>query len=202
MENKEYKCHLAVVGVHIGVGTEEHDLTGDECRDLLNELSTENRQLKLQNKKYSMMVNANHDLNDEIYGQLTKIEKEYKSILAENEELKEIIEDISGMDKETDIEMQHINNIYKKHGFKGVIEYAKDKLQTFGAVREVDEGLWLFATGGWSDNEHWLHSLKEWSFIYGRGHYCATTTGGGYYYSEEPYARITIRLKREENDRY
>lgn len=89
MTEKRYKCHLASVGVHIGVGTEEHELTGDECRDLLNELSTENRQLKLQNKKYSMMVNANHDLNDEIYGQLTKIEKEYKSILAENEELKQ-----------------------------------------------------------------------------------------------------------------
>ena len=61
MTEKQFKCHLAVVGVHIGVGTDEHDLTGDECRDLLNELSTENRQLKqLQNELYDfrMVYNA------------------------------------------------------------------------------------------------------------------------------------------------
>lgn len=61
MTEKQFKCHLAVIGVHIGVGTDEHDLTGDECRDLLNELSTENRQLKqLQNELYDfrMVYNA------------------------------------------------------------------------------------------------------------------------------------------------
>ena len=56
MAEKQFKCHLAVVGVHIGVGTDEHDLTGDECRDLLNELSTENRQLKKENKKYQNIM--------------------------------------------------------------------------------------------------------------------------------------------------
>lgn len=45
-ENKRYKCHVGVVGVHIGVGTDEHELTGDECRDLLNKLVKENEQLK------------------------------------------------------------------------------------------------------------------------------------------------------------
>lgn len=46
MTAKRFKCHLGVVGVHIGVGTDEHELTGDECRDLLNKLSDENEQLK------------------------------------------------------------------------------------------------------------------------------------------------------------
>ena len=51
MTEKQFKCHLAVVGVHIGVGTDEHDLTGDECRDLLNQLTHENEQLKKENKE-------------------------------------------------------------------------------------------------------------------------------------------------------
>lgn len=48
MTAKRFKCHLGVVGVHIGVGTDEHELTGNECRDLLNKLSDENEQLKEQ----------------------------------------------------------------------------------------------------------------------------------------------------------
>ena len=46
MTEKLYKCHVASVGVHIGVGTDEHELTGDECRYLLNTLHEENEQLK------------------------------------------------------------------------------------------------------------------------------------------------------------
>lgn len=30
------------------------------------------------------------------------------------------------------------------------------------------------------------------NFMYGKGHYKATTSGGGYYYSEEPYAEIKV----------
>ena len=52
-------------------------------------LLNENEQLKLQNKQYSMMVNVNSDLNDEIYMQLKKTEKNYKSLLEENEQLKQ-----------------------------------------------------------------------------------------------------------------
>lgn len=48
MTTELFKCHAGVVGVHIGVGTDEHELTGDECRDLLNELSEENNRLKQQ----------------------------------------------------------------------------------------------------------------------------------------------------------
>ena len=38
-------------------------------------------------------------------------------------------------------ETYRINHIYKTEGFKGVINYAKDKLQQYGAVKEVEKGL-------------------------------------------------------------
>lgn len=90
------------------------------------------------------------------------------------------------------LEMEYINDIYKEQGFKGIIEYAKDQLTEYGAVKEVEKGLWLLATGGWSDHEYWLDCLLNWNFMYGKGHYRATTSGGGYYYSEEPYADIKV----------
>ena len=113
----------------------------------------------------------------------------------ENKELKETIDELRTIDKEKDIVVEHINNIYKAFGFKGLMDYAKDKLQEFGAVREVEKGLWLLATGGWSDNEFWLDCLLHWNFMYGKGHYRATTSGGGYYYSEKPYADIKVILE-------
>ncbi len=118
----------------------------------------------------------------------------------ENKELNETIDELRTIDKEKDIEVEHINNIYKEFGFKGLIDYAKDKLYNFGAVREVDGGLWLLATGGWSDNEFWLDCLLHWNFMYGKGHYRATTSGGGYYYSEKPYADISIVLINTKGD--
>ena len=94
------------------------------------------------------------------------------------------------------IEIEHINTIYKELGFEGVIDYAKDKLSEFGAVREVEEGLWLMATGGWSDHEHWLSCLNDVTCIMNfRGHYRASTRGGGFYYTKEPYADIKVVLE-------
>ena len=70
MTAKRFKCHLGVVGVHIGVGTDEHELTGNECRDLLNKLSDENEQLKEEKEKWksncSSAVNENSILWNEI----------------------------------------------------------------------------------------------------------------------------------------
>lgn len=114
----------------------------------------------------------------------------------ENEHLKETINELRDMDKEKDIEIEHINNIYKEFGFKGIIDYAKDKLQCYGTVREVDNGLWLLATGGWSDNEFWLNCLLNWNFMYAKRHYRATTRGGGYYYTENPYEDIEIKKRQ------
>ena len=91
-------------------------------------------------------------------------------------------------------ETYRINHIYKTEGFKGVINYAKDKLQQYGAVKEVEKGLWVMVTGGWSDNEFWLDCLLHWNFMYGKGHYRATTSGGGYYYSEKPYHQNILHI--------
>lgn len=128
--------------------------------------------------------------------QAEKVCNELKGLQKENEQLKETINELRDMDKEKDIEIEHINNIYKEFGFKGIIDYAKDKLQNYGAVREVDNGLWLLATGGWSDNEFWLDCLLNWNFMYAKGYYRATTSGGGYYYSETPYEDIEIKKRQ------
>lgn len=91
-------------------------------------------------------------------------------------------------------ETKRINHIYKTEGFKGVIECAKDKLQNYGAVKEVEKGLWVMVTGGWSDNEFWLDSLNN--SVFGMKHYCAYERGGAFYYTEKPHDDIEIRLKR------
>lgn len=93
-------------------------------------------------------------------------------------------------------ETYRINHIYKTEGFQGVINYAKDKLQRYGAVKEVEKGLWVMVTGGWSDNEFWLHCLNNsvsWFFL---KHYCAYERGGAFYYTEKPHDEIEIKLKR------
>lgn len=54
-----------------------------------NHLRRENEQLKKENGKYRVMINANASLNDEVYEQLKKIEKRFKECREENEYLKE-----------------------------------------------------------------------------------------------------------------
>ena len=61
---------------------------------LLNGLHEENEQLKLNNKRYMLMVNANSDLNDEIYEQLKKTEKKVKELHEENQALKKEMGDL------------------------------------------------------------------------------------------------------------
>ena len=92
-------------------------------------------------------------------------------------------------------EAYRINDIYKEKGFNGVIEYAKDKLQQYGAVKEIEKGLWVMVTGGWSDNEFWIDCLNSPISRFGMVHYCAYERGGAFYYTEEPHGKIEIRLK-------
>lgn len=159
------------------------------CINKMNALADENEQLKSEIKelqlKYSKQLVDYNGLGCE-----------YDWLKEENKQLKETINELRDMDKEKDIEIEHINNIYKEFGFKGIIDYAKDKLQDYGIVREVDNGLWLLATGGWSDNEFWLDCLLNWNFMYAKGHYCAMTSGGGYYYTETPYEDIEIKKRQ------
>ena len=93
-------------------------------------------------------------------------------------------------------EIYKINHIYKTEGFHGVIEYAKDQLSDYGAVREVEKGLWVMITGGWSDNEFWLDCLNNPVSWFGMNHYCAYERGGAFYYTEKPHDDIEIRLKK------
>ena len=132
---------------------------------------------------------------EDVINALNKFWVQYEYYEKENKQLKETIDELRTIDKEKDIEVEHINNIYKAFGFKGLMDYAKEKLYNFGTVREVEAGLWLLATGGWSDNEFWLDCLLDWSFMYAKGHYRATTRGGGHYYSEKPYADIKVILE-------
>ena len=129
-----------------------------------------------------------------IIDELNELVDTNRELYRENEQLKQTIDELTDY-REKGLEMEYINDIYKEDGFKGVIEYAKNQLSRYGAVREVDKGLWLLATGGWSDHESWLDCLLSWNFLYARGHYRATTSGGGYYYSETPYAHIEIKLE-------
>jgi hypothetical protein len=166
----------------------------DKIVDLLNSLADENEQLKSKVDYLEMKIQR------ERTSAMKQHEKWEEEIQKENKELKQTIDELRTIDKEKNIETEHINNIYNEFGFKGIIKYAKDKLQNYGAVREVDTGLWLLATGGWSDNEFWLDCLLDWNFMYGKGHYRATTSGGGYYYSEKPYADIWIMLNNTKGD--
>ena len=93
-------------------------------------------------------------------------------------------------------ETYEINRIYKTEGFQGVINYAKDKLQEYGAVKEVEKGLWVMITGGWSDNEFWLSCLNHPVSWFGMKHYRGYLRGGAFYYTEEPHGDVEIKLKR------
>ena len=113
----------------------------------------------------------------------------------ENEQLKKRLDELKTYDKEEFAEVEHINDIYKEKGFCGVITYAKDKLQYYGVVKEVEKGLWVMVTGGWSDNEFWLNCLNNPISIFGMKHYRGYLRGGAFYYTEKPRGDVEIILK-------
>ena len=116
---------------------------------------------------------------------------EYEEIIGE---LKQRIDSLTADDDEF-IEAKHINKIYEKLGFMGVIEYAKCQLSRYGVVREEEPGLWVLVTGGWSDHEHWIHCLNSIISVFCMKHYCAYERGGAFYYTEEPHGKIKVVLK-------
>lgn len=102
------------------------------------------------------------------------------------------------LDDEEFRETYKINHIYKTEGFLGVINYAKDKLREYGAVKEVEKGLWVMVTGGWSDNEFWIDCLNNPASMFCMKHYCAYELGGAFYYTKKPHDKIEIRLKGDD----
>lgn len=115
----------------------------------------------------------------------------------EIEQLKKALDDFKAYGDEEFKETEYINSIYKKDGFTGVIDYAKDKLQYYGVVKEIEKGLWVMVTGGWSDNEFFIDCLNNLISNFGRQHYRAYEKGGAFYYTEEPRADVEISLKKE-----
>lgn len=112
--------------------------------------------------------------------------------LNEQEETIKGYKEILDLDKEDNLEVEHINDIYKQYGFDGVIDYATGKLSEYGAVREVDKGLWVMVTGGWSDHENWIHCLNDLLCMFGYKHYCGYVRGGAFYYSEDTDRSVEI----------
>lgn len=74
------------------------------------------------------------------------------------------------------------NIIYKKYGFKGVLEEIDDRLE-YGKVSE-ENGLYCITTGGWSDDEELVDCLihPHSKFHY---HYCGYIVGGAFYFCED-----------------
>ena len=107
----------------------------------------------------------------------------------------ETLETLKLYDKEDWIEVENINTIYREFGFDGVIKYAKDKLQPYGVVREEEPGLYVMATGGWSDHENWINCLNNLISLFSMKHYRANTRGGAFYYTKEPYKDVEIKIK-------
>ena len=83
-------------------------------------------------------------------------------------------------------EIEAINIIYEEKGFDGVIEYSRQKLYNYGAIKEKN-GLVMMATGGWSDNEDYLYCLNHLLSNFGRNHYVGYLRGGAFYYSKDKY---------------
>ena len=196
MTERRFKGFTSSIDYHIVEDTlENRYLSKEDVINALNKFWVQYEYYEKENKQLKKELDKLKVVNEMLSMDFTNSEHE---LWKENKQLKETIDELRTIDKEKDIEVEHINNIYKEFGFKGLIDYAKEKLYNFGAVREVDDGLWLLATGGWSDNEFWLDCLLHWNFMYAKGHYRATTSGGGYYYSEKPYADIKVILENLE----
>lgn len=82
-----------------------------------------------------------------------------------------------------------INTVYQTEGFQGVIEEVTDRLE-YGTVKKMN-GLIRISTGGWSDDEHLLHSLIKPDCMMSK-HYCGYIRGGAFYFCEEKYANVEM----------
>ena len=119
----------------------------------------------------------------------------YDDIVKKLNEYEEELNMLAKHDSNELIEIKHINNIYMELGFNGVIEYAKKELNKYGTVREVDKGLWMMATGGWSEHEDWLDCVNSFACMFSR-HWRGMLRGGAFYYTEEAYGEIEIIKKK------
>lgn len=79
--------------------------------------------------------------------------------------------------------VQFLNRMYDEKGFDGIVEMLKSEISNYGKVKEHDNGLYEFITGGWSDNEYLLgmlnHPLSKFS-----KHYVGWLRGGSWGFAE------------------
>ena len=155
--------------------------------------------IKNSNSYYVGFDIIDHKNNRTLYGgrlaQCEELCNFLNEVTEQNEQLQKALHDFKAYADEEFKEVEQINSIYKKKGFNGVIDYAKDKLYYYGAVKEVEKGLWVMVTGGWSDNEFFIDCLNHLISNFGRLHYRAYERGGAFYYTEEPRADVKISLR-------
>ena len=86
-----------------------------------------------------------------------------------------------------------LNKIYDKKGFQGIIETVKNNLE-YGNVTEKN-GLYCITTGGWSEDEHIIHSLISpvSKFHY---HYCGYIVGGAFFFCENKDDTTNVEMVR------
>lgn len=153
---------------------------------------TENKYFVTHSAGCCLCDSISKEKEDGTFEQLT-----YQDIVDRLNEQQELIQDLTCNAPEDNLEIKHINNIYKELGFDGVIEYAEHKLSQYGTVREVEEGLYMMATGGWSDNEHWIGCLNDILCRFSYMHYAGYERGGAFYYTREPHGNIKVVMDRE-----
>lgn len=201
-ENKQFTFDRDTVAPNIKtpIVFKGERLSIGEVLDKLNELNDENNEFKQEN------VNIMSDLDyyrvksgsceEGLFQkdkEIAKLEKENKELKAENEQLKETINDLRAYDEEEYIEAKHLNNIYKKFGFDGVIKEVRQRL-VYGTVTEMDN-LIRISTGGWSDDEALLDVLIS-SLTQFHYHYVGYIVGGAFYFdpdkSIESFRKVKI----------
>lgn len=97
-------------------------------------------------------------------------------------------------------EVDSLNNLYKNHGFDGVVNYAKVKLENYGGVKEENDLICMY-TGGWSDNEFFIRCLNFLTSMFANKHYVGYLRGGAFYYSPEPHDSH-VYIARDDCDKY
>lgn len=87
------------------------------------------------------------------------------------------------------------NDIYDKSGFDCVVACVADNLQ-YGYIERKTDDLIKITTGGWSNDEHLIHSLISIPCMFGYKHYVGYLRGGAYYFSRygKEYDLIEAKL--------
>ncbi|RAP49260.1 MAG: hypothetical protein BZ138_07970 [Methanosphaera sp. rholeuAM270] len=75
------------------------------------------------------------------------------------------------------------NKIYQEKGYHGVIRTVEGQLH-LGRVTKKADGLYCITTGGWSEDEEIINSLRDIFSKFGQFHYVGNIRGGAFYFSE------------------